>query len=132
MWIRSMGVPINRKSDGMKFDEIVDNFKNASRLDKRNVEIALKRLREEDADDEDFTYHLRDFGEVIFEIICPPEPEPEDEEPELLAVRDNQLTFYCRQCEKAEAFNLKDNNWICSKCGYVRWTFQSIESLKND
>ena len=127
-----MGVPINRKGDGMKFDEIVDNFKNASRLDRMNVEIALKRLKEEDADDEDFTYYLRDFGEVIFEIICPPEPEPEDEETEPPIMTYEQAPFYCRRCESAEVFNLMGGNWVCSKCGYVRWAFPSIESLKND
>lgn len=117
----------------MVFDEILERLQNASEIERESVVRGLWRVLQADADDEDFTYHLRDFGEVIFEIICPPEPEPEDEdEPEPLIMTNEQAPFYCRRCEKAEAFNLKAGNWVCSKCGFVRWAFPSIEVLKND
>ena len=116
----------------LTFDEILERLQKASEIERDFVVQELWRVLQADADDGDFTYHLRDFGMVIFEIICPPEPEPEDEETEPPIMTYEQAPFYCRRCESAEVFNLMGGNWVCSKCGYVRWAFPSIKSLKND
>lgn len=107
----------------LKFNEIVDRLKNASAMDKRSLELTLERIRHEDADDEDFTYYLRDFGESIFEIVCPPEPEDEDEPEPPPTAKDGQSIFYCRNCGKPMAFDLIDAHWVCGGCKVIRYTF---------
>ena len=111
----------------LTFDEILERLANASPEQRKAAENDLADAKE---NIDDYAYVLDGFGKTVFEIIYPPEQKPEPIPPPVMVYE--QAPFYCRQCEKAEAFNLKGDNWVCSKCGYVRYAFPSIERLKND
>jgi len=108
----------------LTFDEILERLANASPEQRKAAENDLADAKE---NIDDYAYVLDGFGKTVFEIIYPHEQEPEPMPPPVMVYE--QKTFYCRRCESAEIFYKKIDGWSCSKCGYVRWVFPSIERV---
>ena len=107
----------------LTFDEILERLASASPEQRKIAENGLADAKE---NIDDYAEVLDGFGKTIFEIIYPPEPDQQPLEPRPVMVYE-QETFYCRRCKSAEIFYKKIGGWSCSKCGYVRLAFPSIE-----